>query len=518
LGRVTPPTVARAYEHPDRIALVASEGQLSYRQLLEASGQVANRLLAGRSDLKEARIAYLVPPSLDWVVVQWGVWRAGGVAVPLAVSHPSRELEFVLDDAEPETVVLHPDVAGRVRPAAERRGLRILSVPSAARDTARTEARLPKIAAERAAQMIYTSGTTGRPKGVVSTHANVAAQILSLVEAWSWTAEDRILLVLPLHHVHGIVNVLGCALWSGACCEIHASFDAEAVWNRFAAGGLTLFMAVPTIYARLIRAWEAAAPTERSRWSAGARRLRLMVSGSAALPVGVLERWEEITGQRLLERYGMTEIGMGLGNPLRGRRRPGHVGVPFPGVEIRLVGEDGTPAAPGAPGEIQIRGPQVFREYWRRPEETRAAFVDGWFRTGDVAVEDEGSYRILGRRSVDIIKTGGEKVSALEVEEVLREHPAVRDCAVVGIPDDEWGERVAAAVVPAGRELDVSGLVQWARDRLAPYKVPRLVSAIPELPVNAMGKVTKPAVRSLLLDTASATAPAHARSVGERKP
>jgi malonyl-CoA/methylmalonyl-CoA synthetase len=216
--------------------------------------------------------------------------------------------------------------------------------------------------------------------------------------------------------------------------------------------------------------------------------------------VQVLERWEEITGHRLLERYGMTEIGMALSNPLRGERLAGRVGAPLPGVEVRLVDETGH-SADGGPGEIQVKGPTVFREYWRRPEETRASFTpDGWFRTGDVAVRDEaGSYRILGRSSVDIVKTGGEKVSALEVEEVLREHPAVADCAVVGVPDAEWGERLSAAVVPASNEpqLTLEELRVWARARLAPWKVPRSLEHTVELPRNAMGKVDKGAVRRL---------------------
>ena len=198
------------------------------------------------------------------------------------------------------------------------------------------------------------------------------------------------------------------------------------------------------------------------------------MSGSAALPVGVLERWEEITSHRLLERYGMTEIGMALSNPLIGTRVPGHVGAPLPLVAVRVIGEDGTQSTSGVPGELQVRGPTLFREYWRRPEETAAAFTaDGWFRTGDEVVETPLGFRVLGRRSVDILKTGGEKVSALEIEEVLRRHPGVSDCAVVGVPDPVWGDRVCAAVVGArGRVPDPAALRDWVRERLSPWKVP----------------------------------------------
>jgi len=433
-------------------------------------------------------------------VIQWGVWRAGGVAVPLAVSHPPAELEYVIRDAEAETVVVHGEFATVMA------GMRL---PSWVRTVAADEAEgtaprspLPGVAAGRRAMIVYTSGTTGKPKGVVTTHANIVAQVTSLVTAWEWRADDWILLVLPLHHVHGIINVLTCALWAGARCEVLPKFDAERVWARIAAGELTLFMAVPTIYGKLITAWEAAAPERRRAWSAGCAppRMRLMVSGSAALPVHLLERWHEISGHVLLERYGMTEIGMALSNPLHGERRPGFVGTPLPGVDVHLVDEAGRPVVRGetTPGEIEVRGATVFLEYWRRPEATAAAFRDGWFRTGDVAVVDDGAYRILGRSSVDIIKTGGYKVSALEVEEVLRTHPAIAECAVVGVEDPEWGERICAAVERRGEaDLTLAALQAWAKERLAPYKIPRALRSVPALPRNALGKVTKRDVAAL---------------------
>lgn len=491
------PLFSRARDHARRIAVVAPEGVFTYRDLLEASGAAANRLLAGREDLQEARVCFLVPPGWDYVAVQWAIWRSGGIAVPMATSHPAAELAYVLDDAEPEVVVAHPSLIERVKGVAAERGLEVLGTPELIADG--PVASLPELAAGRRAMMLYTSGTTGRPKGVVTTHANNEAQVRSLVEAWGWSEDDHILLTLPLHHVHGIVNVLTCALWSGAVCQILARFDPVETWERIARGDVTLYMAVPTLYGRLIAAWEAADVPTRGRWSAGARGLRLMVSGSAALPVPTLERWEEITGQRLLERYGMTEIGMGISNPLHGERRPGHVGQPLPGVEVRLVDEAGVPVAEGTSGQIEVRGPGVFGEYWRRAEATAEAFTpDGWFRTGDRAVLVDGSYRILGRESVDILKTGGEKVSALEIEDELRNHPGVGDCAVVGVPDPDWGERVCAAVVArAGASPTPEELRSFVKERLAPYKVPKEVRVVGELPRNAMGKVTKPDVKKL---------------------
>lgn len=503
------PIIARAGGHGRRTAVVEAQGAFTYNDLLDASSRVAAILLAGRRDLHEDRVAFLVTPGFPWVAVQWGIWRAGGVAVPLPLNSTGPEFEYFIDDTEASALVLDAQAAPVLAPIATARGIRALFYeqlpafePAELADV--------NIDRERRAIILYTSGTTSRPKGVVTTHANIAAQIMSLTEAWEWAADDSIVLCLPLHHVHGIINVVSCALWSGATCQMLPRFDANAVWDCIAGGDVTLFMAVPTVYVKLIAAWDKASPERRARLSQGCARLRLMVSGSAALPVSILKRWKEISGHTLLERYGMTEIGMALSNPLRGERVPGSVGRPLPSVEVQLVGEDGKAVAPGTLGEIEVRGPSVFAEYWGQPEATRAAFRDGWFRTGDTAVVENGAYRILGRTNIDILKTGGHKVSALEIEDALREHPAVADCAVVGVPDPEWGERVAAAIVLKeglkeglnhGDVLDLPSLRTWARELLAAHKVPSRLLVLDALPRNAMGKVMKPSVAALFQST-----------------
>jgi malonyl-CoA/methylmalonyl-CoA synthetase len=473
---------------------------------------VAATLLAGRGDLAEARIAFLVPPGFHHVAVQWGIWRAGGIAVPLGIAHPPPELDFVIRDAGAEAVVAAPDLAVVMRPVAAAARIRYLttietlaarraSPPIGTRASSVERpflGTLPDVATSRRAMIVYTSGTTGKPKGVVSTHAAIASQITALVDAWGWTADDRILLVLPLHHVHGIVNVVECALWSGATCDMLPRFNAEQAWQRLAAGTLSLFMAVPTIYGRLIAAWEAESLERQRAMSEGCRKLRLMVSGSAALPLRTLERWRAISGHTLLERYGLTEVGMVLSNPLRGERRPGCVGQPLPGVEVRLVDETGASVPPGTPGDIEARGPGMFLEYWGHAEATRAAFRDGWFRSGDAAVVEDGYYRILGRTSVDIIKSGGYKISALEIEEVLRTHPAVAEVAVVGVPHPDWGEKICvAAELKPGAVLGLDELQAWAKERLAPYKVPKDLQCLPALPRNSLGKVLKPEIAKI---------------------
>jgi malonyl-CoA/methylmalonyl-CoA synthetase len=485
--------VGRVAAHGDRPAIIDPDGPWSFADLDGGSTGVAGALLGDQSDLAESRVALFCRPGREYSAALLGCWRAGGLAVPLHPDHPAAELDYAIADADVGVIVASPAHEELAEGLAGRHGLAVIGL-----DDHGAPAHLPTIDAERQALMLYTSGTTGRPKGVVHTHRSIIAQIESLVAAWQWSPDDRILLVLPLHHVHGIVNVVCCALWAGAVCEAPGGFDAAATWERLSSGELTLFMAVPTIYSRLITAWDEAPADRRARWSSGAAGLRLMVSGSAALPVSTLDRWREITGHTLLERYGMTEIGMGLSNTLA-ERVPGHVGAPLPGITVRLVDDAGTDVADGEPGELLVRGSQLFSEYWRRPEETAKAFVDGWFRTGDVAAREPTGYRILGRSSVDIIKTGGEKVSALEIEETYREHPDVHDCAVVGIVDAEWGERVCAAMVPRpGRDVDASELRAWGKERLANYKVPTRFVVVEELPRNAMGKVTKPAVADLM--------------------
>jgi len=479
--------------------LVDSQGAFTYNDLLDASSRVATALLAGREDLQEERVAFLLTPGFRWVATQWGIWRAGGIAVPLPLNSPRPELEYFIGDTGASTLVFDTLAAPLVSPIATAGDIHALSYDQlSVRQPAELQGITPDITSQRRAMILYTSGTTSRPKGVVTTHANITAQVMSLVEAWEWSASDRIVLCLPLHHVHGIINVVCCALWLGATCQMLPRFDANDTWDLIASGNLTLFMAVPTIYAKLISAWETASPERRARLSQSCLKLRLMVSGSAALPVSTLQRWKEISGHTLLERYGMTEIGMALSNPLQGERVPGTVGTPLPSVVVQLVGDNGKPVAPGTPGEIEVRGPSVFAEYWGKPDATRDAFRDGWFRTGDTAVVENGVYRILGRTNIDILKTGGHKVSALEIEEALRKHPAVAECAVVGVPDPEWGERVAAALVlNDGDALDLPSLRTWAKELLAAYKLPSRLLRLDALPRTAMGKVIKPAVVAL---------------------
>jgi malonyl-CoA/methylmalonyl-CoA synthetase len=481
------PLIARARSFENRHALREGSLYRSYAELLDASARVAAALLKGRRDLEEARVAFMAPAGFEYVAIQWGIWRAGGIAVPLSVHATAPELAHALGDSDVSLIVATE--AEAVRFASEKRPLLLVD------DALRCEiCELPEIRHERRAMILYTSGTTNKPKGAVSTHANLQAQIEALVIAWEWQADDRIPLFLPLHHIHGIINVLGCALWSGALVDVFPRFDPAVVLPRVAAGEYSLFMAVPTIYAKLATQLE---PDSQRAILKGFAAMRLMVSGSAALPASLHRRWAELTSQSLLERYGMTETGMILSNPLHGERRSGSVGQPLPGVEVRLRSETGeTITTANEAGEIQVRGPAVFLEYWQLPETSAASFEDGWFRTGDMGIREDGYYRILGRLSVDIIKSGGYKLSALEIEAALLEHPAIRECAVIGLEDDTWGETVAVAAVLEG-DLGLEDLQHWSKGRLSSYKLPRRLLRVESLPRNAMGKVAKKEVGKL---------------------
>ncbi|MGH7437437.1 MAG: AMP-binding protein [Polyangiaceae bacterium] len=466
-------------------------GTTTWSQAIERADGVARWLLDGRRSLEGERVALLVAPGADFVATFFGVLRAGGCVVVLSPLHPTPETAYFCDSAHVATILASPSLVERVAPVAA--GRRVATTPDA--HTAAGPLTADPGPGDPALQL-YTSGTTGKPKGAVITHANLAKQQELVGAAWEWTQDDVLLHVLPLHHLHGLGIAWLTSVGVGAATRFLGGFDAKETWQAMASS--TVFMGVPTVHARLIAALDAADEATRRRWTQGARSLRVLTSGSAALPVTLGERWRDLTGAYPLERFGMTEIGVGMSNPLAPeRRKPGSVGLPLPSVRTRIVGDDGRDAREG---ELWIEGPSVFAGYHERPEATRDAFVDldglRWFKTGDtVTRDDDGYFRILGRTSVDILKSGGYKLSALEIEEALRDHAAVAEVAVVGVKDDTWGERVVACVVPcAGREDECrfDALRAFAKERLAPYKVPKEVVLMQALPRNAVGKVIKP--------------------------
>ena len=481
----------------NKTALIDGSISISYATLNRCIEQLVGSLLINRVDLNEERIAFFVPASLHYVTALFAIWRAGGIAVPLNVSAALPELEHALATAGVTRLLTVKEYLPRLVDLCTSLQIEILTLEQP--QPAALQLR-PLPQPDRRAMILFTSGTTSKPKGVVSAHKTIRAQVRTLTAAWAWEADDTIPLFLPLHHIHGIINVLCCGLWAGATITLFPKFDMEPLLQQISQHRYSVFMAVPTIYVKIIMYLDTLDAEQRELICSGFAAMRLNVSGSAACPVKVYNDWLDLTGQTLLERYGMTEIGMAIANPYNGERRAGAVGIPLPGVRVALFDEDHRQITrEDTPGEIRIQGDNVFIEYWQNQEATTNSFHEGWFCTGDVAVLESGYYRIMGRSSVDIIKSGGYKLSALEIEGTLLTHDAIAECAVVGVEDDTWGEAVTAFIVlKSGDNLEYEGLKVWCETRMSPYKIPKRMVIRETLPRNAMGKVTKPDLKKLL--------------------
>lgn len=464
-----------------RPALRFGPRSLTYAQLAGAAGAVGARVRG------EGRVAVWATPELETAVAVVGVLLAGAAAVPLNPKSGEKELAHILGDSAPSVVLAAP--GDELPPALA--GLTRIDVDVEGRE----EAPVADAGDGDPALIVYTSGTTGPPKGAVLPRRALATTLDALADAWRWTGEDVLTHGLPLFHVHGLVlGVLGPLRRGGAVRHL-GRFSTGGVAAELS-GGATMLFGVPTMYHRIAEALPG--DPELAKALAGAR---LLVSGSAALPVHDHERIAAATGRRVIERYGMTETLMNTSVRADGEARAGAVGVPLPGVELRLVEEDGTPitAYDGETvGEIQVRGPNLFTEYLNRPDATAAAFTaDGFFRTGDMAVrEADGYVRIVGRKATDLIKSGGYKIGAGEIENALLEHPGVREAAVTGEPDADLGERIVAWIVPADPHSPPGEreLADHVARRLAPHKRPRVVRLLDALPRNDMGKIMKRAL------------------------
>ncbi len=507
-ARATDLLVAISRNAPRDVPLVVdAEGSTDVERFLERVDRAAAALLGEAKTLAGRRVGILAPPGASFLVALFGAFHAGAAVVVLSPLHPPPEMQYFLDHAGVDTLVVDRSHASLVAPlvtGADGLERRLLTIDELHAGTRRGDP--PGARPDDDALILYTSGTTARPKGARITHDNLATQSALLREAWRWSPGDRLLHALPLHHLHGLGIALLTALSAGAGVHVLPRFDAHAMWEAIAvpASGLEdrepVLMSVPTIFSRMLGTFEAAEERVRRRWTAGARTLRLATSGSAALGVTLSARFSAIAGEAPLERFGMTEIGVGTAARIGGPRIAGSAGVPLPTVEVRVVDDTLRDVAPGEEGELLVRGPSVFPGYDGDDAASRAAFPfgrdEGWFRTGDAVVfGDDGEMRVRGRLSVDVLKSGGYKISALEIEDVLRAHPDLVDVAVVGLPDPEWGDLVTAVVVSrAGCTFDEDALRTFCRERLAAYKVPKRFVAMEALPRNVVGKVVKPAL------------------------
>ncbi|WP_406489072.1 acyl-CoA synthetase [Streptomyces phaeochromogenes] len=487
------PALTEAQADPDgpgahRPALRFGDRSLTYGELAATASPLAARVA------EAGRIAVWATPTLETAVAVVAALLAGVPAVPLNPKSGESELGHIVSDSAPTLVLAAPGT--QLPPALgalERVDIHVdADIDVRGRGTASPDTGTP----ETPALIVYTSGTTGPPKGAVIPRRAIATTLDALADAWQWSGDDVLVHGLPLFHVHGLIlGILG-PLRRGGSVRHLGRFETAGVTRELSEGATMLF-GVPTMYHRIAETL----PDDPALAKALARA-RLLVSGSAALPVHDHERIAEATGRRVIERYGMTETLMNTSVRADGEPRAGTVGVPLPGVELRLTEEDGTTAVEAydgeTVGEIQVRGPNLFTEYLNRPEATAAAFTeDGWFRTGDMAVRDPDGYvRIVGRKATDLIKSGGYKIGAGEIENALLEHPGVREAAVTGEPDADLGERIVAWIVPADPQSPptVDELADHVARRLAPHKRPRVVHHLDALPRNDMGKIMKRAL------------------------
>lgn len=532
-----------AMNHLDRVAIHDNIGSYTYKDVLLKSTALSKKIMEfyNGSD-KQERIGFLCSNDVTYVIAQWACWASGNIAVPLSPHHPPALLSYYLQDCEASLVIAtenHRDLLNKVVDSTGLPTIILEEKECRSDDPTPNEFKAMPFDSiigkyikpvdyysKKNALILYTSGTTGKPKGVLLSHDNIDTQVQMLVEMWKWTPKDVIVHALPLNHTHGVINALLCPLYVGARCIMIPKFDGKEIWSKFldSTANLeerpTVFMGVPTMYSKLLESYETLYGSNLQMVeyvrAICSSNFRVMISGSAALPEPVFHRWTNATGLQIVERYGMTEIGSVLSIPLEGERRPGYVGIPSPGVSIRIAEFHPSPAGTKGiyttlleatsdstqnfsskscvVGDLLVKGPNVFQGYWNRPEATSKDFThDGWFRTGDVVQHFDGYFKILGRSSADIIKSGGFKISALEIETHLLAHPDIVDCTVVGIPDITWGQRVAAALVLAGgkSETDLQALKLWCKQRMAHYMVPTEWRIYSTLPRNALGKVNK---------------------------
>jgi malonyl-CoA/methylmalonyl-CoA synthetase len=471
--------------------LIPAGPVIHYDDLDAASARIAHALCAVGCRAGD-RVAVQTEKCWQSLALYLACLRAGLVYLPLNTGYQKSELEYFFADAEPAVIVCRPDAAEST--AALRPQATVLTLDGAAgmlldraadqRETFETISSRP----DDLAAIIYTSGTTGRSKGAMLSHRNLASNALTLVEQWGFTRGDVLLHALPVYHVHGLFVACHCVLLSGSRMLWLPKFDAKEVVELLPHA--TVMMGVPTFYTRLL--------ADPSFGANVCRNIRLFVSGSAPLLPETFASFRLRTGHAILERYGMTETGMNTANPLVGERIPGTVGLPLPGVSLRIVDADGRPCAPGKVGAIEVKGPNVFGGYWRMPEKMREEFTaDGYFKTGDMGEWLPGGYVKIVGRAKDLIITGGLNVYPAEIEEKINALPGVVESAVIGVPDPDFGEAVTAVVVARpGDALNESELISALKADIASFKVPKRVHLVADLPRNAMGKVQKNILRA----------------------
>ncbi|CAF3386864.1 unnamed protein product [Rotaria sp. Silwood1] len=531
-----------ALDSPNKVAVIDSNGRYSYSHLLSASVQLRDKLLSVTDDKEKSahkRIAFLCNPDASFVVAQWACWLSRAICIPLCKDHPQSLLDYYVDDAKCSHLIVSPEYEKLLRPLADKFKIPLIIITNKDIELSKTKQNI-QVSNEKQfdifstnsddALILYTSGTTGKPKGVVHTIATLRAQMDAMLSAWRLTKNDTILNVLPLHHVHGMINCVMSPLYAGGTVVMMNKFDVEQTWDHLLNDrnpAINVFSAVPTIYIKLIEHIKNSSIKDVKKLCSN--HIRLFLSGSSALPESVFQKWFELTGFEIVEQFGSSETGRVLSNKLEGKKLAGRVGLPMPDLKVRLVQKDENNndqiVAEGTydkvnivqqdtdgkvEGEVCVKGPAIFKYYFNKDEATRKAFDShGYYMMGDMAEYDKKNktFRILGRSSVDIIKSGGYKISALDIEAVILHHPFVSECVVIGVKDIEWGERVTAVVVlQSGKkeeDLTLEQLRDYCKKKLPAYQCPTQLKIVDKLERNAVGKVNKKELIAKLFPPAS---------------
>ena len=489
------PFLSQIVGHPaERIAIIDAEGEHSYGSLVqqarELAGALRPRTLAPEdtdSSQERARVAFLAGHSASSMVTLLAIWLADAVAVPLDPLMSLPEWQWRLQDLGVDSLVYPPELQAEAHYLVYGSGVRIISTTEMAGD----EVPLKIQDSGQSALILFSDRMDSRPVPVVHTFSSLAAQTRTLVHTWHWQPEDRLLHVLPLSNHHGLICALLGTMAAGCCCEMMKTFKVEPVWQRLASGEITLFTAVPTMYQYLLDTWNRKDNEQQQRWSSGARHVRQAIVSPQPVSPSIRQQWEEITGNAMHFKYGLAECTMVLHSTLNGEDFHGISGLPVPGVSLRLVDSNGHETGENL-GELEVRSPQLFSEYFGNSSLTRKHFNHGWFRTGLLAVRHDRQYQLHGHRNLNLIDTGGYKVSAMDIESVLLGYPGIRECAVLGVPCAHWGEVICAFIVlDSEQPVVLRELKEWLMPLMPSYMVPARLEVLEHLPRDELGTIDK---------------------------
>lgn len=482
---------------PEQTVIIDGEGSHSYGHLVNQARHLANTLKQGalkslphpenEDSVQPQRecIAFLADRQVSSAMALISIWLAESIAVPLDPMMSLPEWQWRMRNLDIKRLIYPPSLSAEAHYLAQSANIRLVCT----HDLSETPAPL-KLASTEDNALILFSSKTRHPFPVVHSFRSLMAQMQAVLQLWQWQPEDRLLHVMPLAHSHGLISGLLSAMAAGSCCEMVYSFKVQPIWKHLSSGKASLFTAVPTLYQYLVDAWYKAPDHQRRHWQKGAQKLRQCITGSTPIPPRLQEQWQQITHKPLLFRYGTTESGLILHATNNTTQYPGIAGEPFPGVSLRVVDDRSRVLATG-PGELEVRSPQLFKEYYGNPDVTQESYDHGWFRTGSLAIQSGNIYQLLGQRNPETIEAGGYRVSAREVEVVLDNHPRVSECAVLGTPCEIWGEAICACIVSKTASLNLGEVREWLTPSLAAYKLPVRLALLDQLPKTPEGTIDR---------------------------